>query len=576
MSDNEIRIDIGIDTEEFQKGLDELPAMMQRTMNKLAQAIYNVDTTKGIDRISASIEDMLANSQGAIEKARNKWAALDAIYDQTVQKNGERSNQAVAALSKVYAAEDNLDAVIKRETQSQAELNMLKDAAAVKSTEIAKSEKNLGSIIKEAMSKAIKTVGKFTLSIFGLRSAFTLFRKLINGYLSDNQDVSQKISNIWAALGAYLGPVIDYIVNIVYKALAYINAFVKALTGIDFIANRNAKALKKQASATAAAAKASKSMAGFDEMNTLSSSSTSAGATSTGTAIALPSLNEEELAGIQKFSDLVKTLADNWGLIAGIIAGVIVLVNGINAAWSAGILTGQLVGILGGASIIIAGIVVLIQGIIDCIKDPSIQNIGTVLEGLTIILLGILVILAAIGIPMTALSIKILAIIAVVLLVATVVTKCWSQIKALIDKAVKWISGIFNSIVSFIKSLINGVIKGINWCIDQLNKIQFKIPDWVKYVGLGNIAGKTIGFNIKRLNYLAQGGIVTRPTQAIIGEAGKEAVLPLENNTEWMDALADKINGGTTVVYVQLDGKTITKQVISRQKQLNMQTNGGV
>lgn len=576
MSDNEIRIDIGIDTEEFQKGLDELPAMMQRTMNKLAQAIYNVDTTKGIDRISASIEDMLAKSQGAIEKARNKWAALDAIYDQTVQKNGARSNQAVAALSKVYAAEDNLDAVIKRETQSQAELNMLKDAAAVKSAEIAKSEKNLGSIIKEAMSKAIKTVGKFTLSIFGLRSAFTLFRKLINGYLSDNQDVSQKISNIWAALGAYLGPVIDYIVNIVYKALAYINAFVKALTGIDFIANRNAKALKKQASATAAAAKASKSMAGFDEMNTLSSSSTSAGATSTGTAIALPSLNEEELAGIQKFSDLVKTLADNWGLIAGIIAGVIVLVNGINAAWSAGILTGQLVGILGGASIIIAGIVVLIQGIIDCIKDPSIQNIGTVLEGLTIILLGILVILAAIGIPMTALSIKILAIIAVVLLVATVVTKCWSQIKALIDKAVKWISGIFNSIVSFIKSLINGVIKGINWCIDQLNKIQFKIPDWVKYVGLGNIAGKTIGFNIKRLNYLAQGGIVTRPTQAIIGEAGKEAVLPLENNTEWMDALADKINGGTTVVYVQLDGKTITKQVISRQKQLNMQTNGGV
>lgn len=41
---------------------------------------------------------------------------------------------------------------------------------------------------------------------------------------------------------------------------------------------------------------------------------------------------------------------------------------------------------------------------------------------------------------------------------------------------------------------------------------------------------------------LARGGIVNQPTQAIIGEAGREAVLPLENNTEWMDILADKIS----------------------------------
>ena len=36
-------------------------------------------------------------------------------------------------------------------------------------------------------------------------------------------------------------------------------------------------------------------------------------------------------------------------------------------------------------------------------------------------------------------------------------------------------------------------------------------------------------------------GITTGPTTALIGEAGREAVLPLENNTEWMDTLADKI-----------------------------------
>ena len=58
---------------------------------------------------------------------------------------------------------------------------------------------------------------------------------------------------------------------------------------------------------------------------------------------------------------------------------------------------------------------------------------------------------------------------------------------------------------------------------------------------------------------LATGGIVTSATTALIGEAGKEAVLPLENNTQWMDKLASKINsngsnaGGT--VRVQLADK---------------------
>ena len=41
--------------------------------------------------------------------------------------------------------------------------------------------------------------------------------------------------------------------------------------------------------------------------------------------------------------------------------------------------------------------------------------------------------------------------------------------------------------------------------------------------------------------YSAKGGIFTVPTRAIIGENGAEVVLPLENNTGWMDMLAAKL-----------------------------------
>lgn len=50
---------------------------------------------------------------------------------------------------------------------------------------------------------------------------------------------------------------------------------------------------------------------------------------------------------------------------------------------------------------------------------------------------------------------------------------------------------------------------------------------------------------------LALGGVVRGATQAIIGESGAEAVVPLERNTEWIDILAEKLSkqmgGGVTV-----------------------------
>lgn len=71
--------------------------------------------------------------------------------------------------------------------------------------------------------------------------------------------------------------------------------------------------------------------------------------------------------------------------------------------------------------------------------------------------------------------------------------------------------------------------------------------------------------------HLATGGITTGPTYALIGEAGKEAVMPLEHNTGWMDTLAQRIHafidGGQTaaapmVFKFYVGGKKISQHVI--------------
>jgi len=97
-------------------------------------------------------------------------------------------------------------------------------------------------------------------------------------------------------------------------------------------------------------------------------------------------------------------------------------------------------------------------------------------------------------------------------------------------------AGIMNGLRSVIKSPLNAVISGINILIGGLNKIHFDVPSWVPGVG-----GKGFGISIPKVPYLAQGGIINQPTLAMVGEAGKEAVMPLENNTGWIDTLADKL-----------------------------------
>lgn len=55
---------------------------------------------------------------------------------------------------------------------------------------------------------------------------------------------------------------------------------------------------------------------------------------------------------------------------------------------------------------------------------------------------------------------------------------------------------------------------------NTIGKIGFTIPDWIPIVG-----GKK--FNVPNVPLLAEGGVVTKPTLAMIGEAGPEAVVPL-------------------------------------------------
>lgn len=96
---------------------------------------------------------------------------------------------------------------------------------------------------------------------------------------------------------------------------------------------------------------------------------------------------------------------------------------------------------------------------------------------------------------------------------------------------------IFGGIAEICKAPINGVISILNSCIDAINSVSVDIPDYVPLIG-----GKHFGFDLGHIPMLAKGGVVSRATTAVVGEAGKEAVMPLERNTGWIGKLASQIS----------------------------------
>ena len=149
------------------------------------------------------------------------------------------------------------------------------------------------------------------------------------------------------------------------------------------------------------------------------------------------------------------------------------------------------------------------------------------------ILLGIGVAIATIAAAIVAVNVAMalnpfsMIAIAVVGLGALLVTayKKFEPFKTVVDAVfggIKfWINNVtipaIQTMLTVFKTVFNGIASAWN---NTVGKISFEIPKWVP--GLG---GK--GFDMPNIPMLANGGIVTGPTLAMIGERGPEAVIPL-------------------------------------------------
>lgn len=115
----------------------------------------------------------------------------------------------------------------------------------------------------------------------------------------------------------------------------------------------------------------------------------------------------------------------------------------------------------------------------------------------------------------------------------------WNWLVGVIKGAARkiggFLGGIWDALTAGAKGAVNGAIGIVNSVIGGLNTLI----DGANYIPGVNIP------HIPRIPYLAQGGVVTGPTLAMVGEGNEsEAVLPLSK----LDAMLDSRGGDATVV----------------------------
>ena len=163
--------------------------------------------------------------------------------------------------------------------------------------------------------------------------------------------------------------------------------------------------------------------------------------------------------------------------------------------------------------------------------------------------------------------------------IASTVERVWDNIKKTICNSIDTAKGYVERIVGSIKSLFNFQFK---WPHIPVPQFSITPPGWK----VGDLLkGKIPSLSI---NWRAKGGILENPTLFGMaggqllggGEAGKEAVLPLERNTEWMDTLAARIGAQLSVnsqnnvsvpveVTIKTDNETLYRAVRQGERDYN-------
>ncbi len=535
------------------------------------QKIKITASEENFDKVSAELEEARNNVKVAQNELKEYQAQLTEYESKGMYSAAEKTQRIISEkqreLENYKKVEQQKAAISTKEVQNlekqelklqelEARLRNIGDRIASNN----KKQSGFGTAIKNntkplaVFGRRIRELIKSALIFSVITKALNAMREALGKYLKQDSKLSKSIAQlkgnlatIGATISSALAPYIQWVVNKLVYITSLVGNVLARLLGKDV---EQMAALAEATTDTAKAAeKAKGSLAGFDEINTLSQQEDAPSSQSAPTidTSSITNIDDSQIDNfIQKCKDALPWVTAIGGVLAGwsiikllknfetlntwlsggkitgilmIIAGLILLIWNYCDAWTNGIdwnnFAGIIVGIAliagglalvfgeigAGIALIVGGIAMVVLGIKDWIENgKSLQSVLTVVVG--ILAIGLSLMLLGLGWP----ALLVAAIVAAIVLIAAY----WEEIKSAVSNFISWFSenvldrlfgegvgdalqGMWDSFTLFFEDIIDffkNVFKG----------------DWKEaWKSLVNVLVDVLNFAINRLNYFIQG-----------------------------------------------------------------------
>ena len=406
-------------------------------------------------------------------------------YTAQIEALQERINDLKATIESIDASDSASDIMWYRVELEKAQNQMV---------DLVNKQKNLGKETKklsfqhvvDAIKSATKNAKIFTMALIGVRSIYFGIRKAMNAFLSQNEELQNKLNACYYALGSLFAPILEYIVNLFVKLIGYVNVFLRALG----FAGINMSNFGKKASSSAKSTKEiNKSLSGFDELNNIGGNEPQGGGGGAG-GVENPFEDQDlDLTWIDRITKFGEWCKVNIPLISGLLLGVVAGITAIKLGCD---------GIKAlGIGLLVGGIAMSIMSLIEYLKDPTWSSFGGIITGIGVALLGLALIIGSVP----------LAIAGVIVLVAGLLASHWEEVKAFFENIENgltnaiancrtWLTenlGIIGTVIDiFVGAVLGftkGLVEGVKDFLDNLFLGIRQIIDGIIMICNGDLKG---------------------------------------------------------------------------------------
>lgn len=526
MADGRVTIAVDADAKQAQKELD-----------KVTRQIYTIES---------NIRKMQAQRFPLAEQAAQLAAELDRanekLYAMQNAPAGQYSAQQIAAQSenvKMLSAQYNevqrqVDSYDRRLKKANADLEFAKDTAGAL-TEQVTSAASASEALKSASARVSKSFEKVGNRIAGLIKRvlfFSIITKALSGFRSwlekiivSNDEARAAIARLKGALLTLAQPILNVVVpafvtllNIITSVITAIARFVSRLFGTTLEASADqAKKLNDQKEAISgvggAAEKATKQLAGFDEINQLSENDTGGSGSSGSSSTIAPDWDFAKItSGLDGVIEKLKTI------------GIII------AAWAVSMKLMKALELLAGLNIpknVKIGVALMIAGV-----ALAAENIANILNGkykaasldslIREIVSGLMIGVGASLISAGAVSAVWAVPVAIALVIGvTEIIVNWEKIKQMWSDVWEGIKAIFKGDTTTADQTFTDAVRtwmeGDSFMVEAVKKIL----------------GEDVWEAAKK--YIDEGGTLSEAFGAVFSEIAEKIKAPFAGIAEWFD-----------------------------------------